>query len=93
MPEAHRFGWRTGFRDDQGPVQIEALPHPAFRIRSTFSNSGFEYVNALDSRLGEPERETFLKAGKLDVFAEACRLPAVLILHFKKSSAPEFARL
>jgi ubiquinone/menaquinone biosynthesis C-methylase UbiE len=87
-PEAHSRGWRIGFRDEEGAVQIEASPHPAARLAEAFCGSEFECGNVLSCVIGEPERPLFVQAGKEHIFEEVRQVPAVLILHFKRRKEP-----
>ncbi len=64
------------------------IPRQAKEISHAFSVAGFE-CNACESLwLGEPERPLFENAGKSHSFAEACRVPAVLVYRFKRVSSP-----
>jgi ubiquinone/menaquinone biosynthesis C-methylase UbiE len=82
-PEAYAQGWRTGFRDLCGAVQIEMLPRSAEEIVRAFYSAGFECLTHLPLCLGEPEKPIFVQAGKNHLFTRACQVPAVLICHFK----------
>lgn len=83
-PEAYARGWRVGFRDDNTAVHIEMKSRAAEEVVSTFGSSNFECLIHEPLWLGEPERPIFESAGKSYSFTEACRLPAVLICHFKR---------
>lgn len=83
-PEAYTRGWRTGFRDESSAVQIETLPRSEEEIVQAFCSSGFECLRHAPLWLDEPEEPIFVQAGKTDSFAEACRLPAVLLCHFRR---------
>lgn len=86
-PEAHSRGWRTGFRDERGAVQVDASPHSAFLIAEAFRTKGFERCGIVDCFISNEERSIFLRAGKEHIFEEICRIPAVLIAHLKRTSA------
>ena len=83
-PEAYAQGWRTGFRDARGAVQIEMSPRTAEEIVQAFQSGGFECLTHVPFCLGEPEKAIFARAEKSRWFPEACRMPAVLICHFKR---------
>jgi ubiquinone/menaquinone biosynthesis C-methylase UbiE len=83
-PEAYARGWRVGFRDDSTAVQIEMLPRVAEEIVQAFHSNGFECLAHVSLCLGDPEKPIFVRAGKVHSFAEACRLPAVLVCHFRR---------
>jgi ubiquinone/menaquinone biosynthesis C-methylase UbiE len=83
-PTAYAAGWRTGFRDQEGPMEIESAPRSAKEIITVFSGTGFEFVHALDCFLGEPERPLFACGGKERFFDAATEVPAIMILHFRR---------
>jgi SAM-dependent methyltransferase len=83
-PEAYARGWRVGFRDGGTAVEIEMRPRAADEIVHAFCASGFELQSQESLWLGEPEKPLFIRAGKSDSFAEACKLPAVLLCHFRR---------
>jgi ubiquinone/menaquinone biosynthesis C-methylase UbiE len=82
-PEAYARGWRTGFRDPRGAVQIEMLPRTAEEIMRAFYSGGFECLTHVPVCLGEPEKQHFVRAGKSHLFATACQVPAVLVCQFR----------
>jgi ubiquinone/menaquinone biosynthesis C-methylase UbiE len=84
--EAYGRGWRAGFRDDCGAVEIEMLPRQAEEIAQAFCSNGFESLGSLALCLGEPEKQIFARAGKSHLFAQACQSPAILVCHFKRLS-------
>ena len=84
-PAAYDAGWRTGFRDQQGALQIESTSHSLSGIVTVFSCAGFELAHALECFIGEPERPLFARAGKEDYFDKARVVPAVMILHFRRT--------
>jgi ubiquinone/menaquinone biosynthesis C-methylase UbiE len=83
-PEAFARGWRVGFRDDSFAIEIETQPRAIEEILGTFHSSAFECLTLDSLSLGEPEKPIFARAGKAHSFAEACRLPAILVCHFKR---------
>jgi ubiquinone/menaquinone biosynthesis C-methylase UbiE len=85
-PEAHDSGWRTGFWDREGAMQIKAAPHSATEIITVFRSTGFELLHLQECFVGEPERPLFARAGKERFFDAARGVPAVLILHFWRGS-------
>jgi ubiquinone/menaquinone biosynthesis C-methylase UbiE len=86
-PKAYDSGWRTGFRDQQGSMQIDAVPHSATEIITVFSSNGFELSHVQEWSVGEPERPLFAYAGKERFFDAARVVPAILILHFWRGSS------
>jgi ubiquinone/menaquinone biosynthesis C-methylase UbiE len=85
-PAAYDAGWRTGFRDQQGALQIETMSHSSREIVTVFNRVGFELAHALECFVGEPERPLFARAGKESYFDNARVVPAVMILHFRRAS-------
>jgi ubiquinone/menaquinone biosynthesis C-methylase UbiE len=86
-PEAYARGWRTGFRDSRGAMQIEMSPRTAEQIVRAFFAAGFECLTHVPLCLGEPEKPIFALAGKSHLFTQACQVPAVLVCHFRLTSA------
>ncbi len=83
-PAAYGAGWRTGFRDERGALQIETVSHSADEIITEFNRAGFDLAHALDCFIGEPERPLFARAEKEGYFDHARVVPAVMILHFRR---------
>jgi SAM-dependent methyltransferase len=86
-PDAHSQGWRTAFRDERGAVQVETSPHSGLRIVEAFRAEGFEPREIVHCAISNQERPIFLRAGKEHIFEQVCRIPAVLIEHFKAAGA------
>jgi len=89
--EAYSRGWRVGFRSGATAIQIETRPRTADEIVRVFRRNGFQCRMHEALWLGEPERPIFERAGKSDSFVAACKLPAILVCHFRRdgSSASE----
>ena len=85
-PDAYEQGWRVGFRDRATALHIQVQPRSTEQIVQAFSTNGFQCSEHVPLFLGEPEQPLFAKAGKSGSFAEACRLPAVLICHFRRTA-------
>jgi malonyl-CoA O-methyltransferase len=83
-PAAYARGWRVGFRQPGGPGEILTFGHSGADIREAFCSQGFDVIRFYEHSLGEPERPTFARAGRLDRFAEVAGIPAVLICHFQR---------
>jgi ubiquinone/menaquinone biosynthesis C-methylase UbiE len=83
-PEAYSKGWRVGFRDRGTAIQIEMRSRAAEEIVQVFCSNGFECEAKEPLWLGEQERPHFARAGKSHSFAAACKLPAVLVCHFRR---------
>lgn len=83
-PEAYAQGWRVGFRDGPTAVQIEMRSRSIEEIVQAFCSNSFECRTHVPLWLGEPEEFLFARAGRSHSFAESCRLPAVLVCHFRR---------
>lgn len=83
-PEAYARGWRVGFRYNSTALQIVVQPRSIEQIARVFTANGFECKEHLPLWLEEPEQPIFAKADKSGFFADACRLPAVLVCHFRR---------
>ena len=86
-PEAYARGWRPGFRDTQSAVQIETAGHSAESVISFVQSNTFSCLKVHDLFFGEPERSIFLHTGKGEIFADACRVPAVQVYQFVHTGA------
>jgi ubiquinone/menaquinone biosynthesis C-methylase UbiE len=83
-PAAYAAGWRTGFRDRQGAMQIDIVPHSAKEIIAEFGSAGFELWQTLECSIGEDERPLFVYAGKERFFDAVRVVPAIMIMHFRR---------
>ena len=83
-PEGYASGWRTGFRHGNESIEIASFLHSAEDVRAAFASQHLEVAQFLDARLGDPERAIFARAGMPHLFEGACRVPAVLICHFRR---------
>jgi SAM-dependent methyltransferase len=83
-PAAYSAGWRAGFRDLEGAIQIDAEPHSAEEMVTVFRGTGFELAKVLECSVGEPERALFRCAGKERFFDDARGVPAIMILHLRR---------
>ena len=83
-PEAYARGWRVGFRLGSIAIQIAARYRSAGDIIDAFCSNGFKCHANEALWLGQPEKPCFARAGKVDFFEEACRMPAVLVCHFRR---------
>ena len=83
-PLAHAQGWRTGFRDNRGAVEIMTWPHPVRELLAAWNSAGFECMQFATCRLGTPERTIFARAGRDNLFEVARHTPALLLCHFRR---------
>lgn len=82
-PEAHKAGWRTGFRDQGGRVEIETVTRTAEELVSAFHEAGFQSAEFDQFAFGPEEETIFLRNGRSRGFQEACRIPAILMCKFR----------
>jgi len=82
-PYARAQGWKTGFRDRHGPVEITTWPRPLEEQVDFWGAAGFRCVRSISARLEELEMPILARAGKAHRFEEVSRVPAIQILHFK----------
>jgi ubiquinone/menaquinone biosynthesis C-methylase UbiE len=83
-PEAYGQGWRPGFRDIHGAVQIETVIRSAENLTSCFRSNRYSFLRKHDLFFAEPERPIFLDAGRGDMFERACHVPAIQVYEFMK---------
>lgn len=88
-PEAHAHGWRTGFRDGNGPRHIESHPLTVAELISIFGIVGLDCVKFEALWLGEPEASIFSHASKAHQFSEALCVPAVAAFQFRRAADSE----
>ena len=76
-PAAAAHGWRRTFRRDGRVYELENHPYTVEELRD--AAPGLELAECAEATIGEPERALFDIAGKPELFAAACRTPAVLL--------------
>ncbi|HEY1493508.1 MAG TPA: class I SAM-dependent methyltransferase [Candidatus Solibacter sp.] len=79
-PEAAALGWRRTFRREGSVYEVENYPYTLEQLRC----GGLVLDGRVDATIGEPERGLFDAAGRPELFAEACRIPAVLLTRWKR---------
>jgi SAM-dependent methyltransferase len=76
-PEASRRGWKHSFRSEGVVYEIENHPYSL----DDLPQEGLEEARTVF--FGAPERPIFERSGKLNDFAEACRIPAIWMLRWR----------
>jgi len=76
-PHAAERGWRRTFRHEGHTYELENHPYSVLDLCGMSRNLRLECVT--EERIGEPERELFHRAGRPELFAAACEMPAVLL--------------
>lgn len=82
-PATAAQGWRRTFRRDGQVYQLENYPYDLDALRN--AAPGLKLVEVEDASIGEPERALFETAGRPELFAPACRIPAVLASRWVRS--------
>ncbi len=83
-PKAIESGWGVGFRDGRSSVAIKIFARESEEVITAFCSQGFTLVSEISLWLEEPEQCVFARAGKIDRFAEASQIPAVITFHFRR---------
>ena len=83
-PLAYARGWRRTFDDGSETVEVPSQAHTVERVRYVFEEQGFRVVILAEPRMGEPERDIFMRRGKAHLFAAACETPAIYIIRFRR---------
>ncbi len=76
-PAAAALGWRRTFRRAGSVYEVENHPYTVEEL--TEACASLTLVERVDATIGESERALFDDAGRPELFAEACRTPAVLL--------------
>jgi malonyl-CoA O-methyltransferase len=75
-PAAAALGWRRTFRREGHVYELENHAYTVDQLRGA---ADLELAESAEATIGAPERELFDTAGKPELFAAACRTPAVLL--------------
>ena len=82
-PEAYKAGWRTGFRDQSGRVEIETVTRTTEELVRAFRDAEFQSAELNQFGFGLAEKTIFLRSGRRRSFPNACRTPAILLCQFR----------
>ena len=82
-PEAYEAGWRTGFRDQCGRVEIETVPRTTEEFVRAFQRAGFQSAELSQFAFGLEEETFFFRTGRSRSFPDVCRIPAILMCKFR----------
>ena len=75
-PAAAAQGWRRTFRRDGQVYELENYTYTVDQLRTA---TDLELAECAEATIGEPERALFDAAGRPELFASACRTPALLL--------------
>jgi malonyl-CoA O-methyltransferase len=81
-PAAAALGWRRTFRRDGSLYEVENHAYTVDGLRDAVPELAL--VERVDATIGEPERDLFAAAGRPELFADACRTPAVLLTRWER---------
>jgi len=81
-PAAATHGWRRTFRRDGRVYELENHAYTVDQLRHAARN--LELAECAEAAIGEPERGLFHTAGKPELFAAACGMPAVLLTRWMR---------
>jgi malonyl-CoA O-methyltransferase len=79
-PEALRRGWTRTFRSRGEVIRVADEPYTIADLHAP----GLELSCVLEPRLGDPEREIFERAGRIDLYEAACREPAIFVARWRR---------
>lgn len=80
-PAAAAQGWRRTFRRDGQVYELENYPYTVEQLRAA---EGLVNRECVEATIGSPERPLFERAGRPELFAAACRTPAVLLTRWER---------
>jgi len=83
-PGAYTSGWRPGFRDERGAVQIKTVNHSTEQVVSCFRSNGLDCRELHECAFEESEYPIFVEAGKENVFETVKKIPAIRVYEFRK---------
>ena len=77
-------GWKRTFRYNGVLYELENYPYTLDELRSTAEPLGLVLHESVDAVIGEPEREIFARAGRLELFHPATETPSVLLTRWAR---------
>ena len=77
------LGWRRGFHANGSFVSIATHSRSVNQVLRSFETFGMQANAVLEPHFGDPERDLFKCAGKMDAFDAASGLPAIYILQLR----------
>ncbi len=84
-PGGYARGWRRCFRHEGRVIEISSFDYSVCDVRRAFAAAGFKRVCEVQPCFGEEERSIFQARGKEELFAQACRGPAIYISGFVRA--------
>jgi SAM-dependent methyltransferase len=82
-PEAYTAGWRTGFRDQSGRVEIETVTRTTEEFVRAFRDAEFQSAELTRFHFGLAEQTIFWQSGRSRPFSELCQICAILMCRFR----------
>jgi cytosine/adenosine deaminase-related metal-dependent hydrolase/SAM-dependent methyltransferase len=80
---AAKLGWRRGFHVAGAFVDVPTCARSIREVLTAFEHAGLQVDAILEPEFGEPEREIFRAAGKLDALKSAAGHGAIYILQLR----------
>ena len=84
-PAAYASGWRTGFRDELGPAQIDTHLCSLNQMEAASSRNGFDRLAYSELCIEAAEKPIFVAANKRELFDEVIDKPAIFILELNRN--------
>ncbi|HTA78435.1 MAG TPA: amidohydrolase family protein [Terracidiphilus sp.] len=89
-PETQRrLGWKRVVHNGDEAIELQTVGRSLQEIIRLFASLGWELCVAIEPEFGDPERELFVEAQRLKRFHEAEGLPAIYLLHLRKSDSEQ----
>jgi ubiquinone/menaquinone biosynthesis C-methylase UbiE len=83
-PKGHEAGWTRSFRRGRFRAEIASHVYAVQSLTDAGRDARLELREIVEAHFGEAEREIFRMAGKEALFDDACKIPAVLVTHWKR---------
>ena len=81
-PAAAAHGWRRTFKHEDRVYELENYPYSVPELQQAATDLGLE--ETVDAAFDLPERDLFVRAGRVELFEAACAVPAVLLTRWTR---------
>jgi cytosine/adenosine deaminase-related metal-dependent hydrolase len=78
-----KLRWRRGFEVNGSFVDIATHSRPIAEVLRSLEMLGIECESLLEPHFGDPERELFTSAGKIEAFSAAIGCPAIYLMQLR----------
>ncbi len=79
-------GWKRGFVAGATHIELRTPATSLDKMLSCFAAAGLEVISLIEPPFGQPEANTLLSAGKLDILSATDNLPAIYILELRPAA-------